>query len=37
MKFDVSRHWSENARLRKLLEDSDLEIDVMKEINTKKW
>lgn len=28
---------AENARLRKLLVDRDLEIDVMKEINTKKW
>ena len=28
---------SENARLRKLLVDRELEIDVMKEINAKKW
>ena len=28
---------SENARLRKLLVDRDLEIEVMKEINAKKW
>ena len=27
----------ENARLRKLLVDRDLEIEVMKEINVKKW
>ena len=27
----------ENARLRKLLVDRELEIDVMKEINAKKW
>ena len=27
----------ENARLRKLLVDRDLEIEVMKEINAKKW
>lgn len=27
----------ENARLRKLLVQRDLEIDVMKEINSKKW
>jgi len=28
---------AENARLRKLLVDRELEIDVMKEINSKKW
>lgn len=28
---------AENVRLRKLLVDRDLEIDVMKEINAKKW
>jgi putative transposase len=28
---------TENARLRKLLVDRELEIDVMKEINSKKW
>ena len=28
---------SENARLRKLLVDRDLEIEVMNEINAKKW
>lgn len=28
---------AENARLRKLLVDRELELDVMKEINTKKW
>jgi len=28
---------AENARLRKLLVDRDLEIEVMKEINAKKW
>ena len=28
---------AENARLRKLLVDRELEIDVMKEINAKKW
>jgi putative transposase len=28
---------SENARLKKLLVDRDLEIEVMKEINAKKW
>jgi len=28
---------AENARLRKLLVERDLEIDVMKEINAKKW
>lgn len=28
---------AENARLRKLLVDRDLEIEVMKEINRKKW
>jgi len=28
---------TENARLRKLLVDRELEIDVMKEINAKKW
>ena len=27
----------ENARLRKLLVDRDLEIEVMREINAKKW
>lgn len=27
----------ENLRLRKLLSDRDLEIEVMKEINAKKW
>lgn len=27
----------ENLRLRKLLVDRDLELDVMKEINSKKW
>lgn len=27
----------ENARLKKLLAERDLEIDVMKEINAKKW
>ncbi|WP_313622772.1 transposase [Achromobacter sp.] len=27
----------ENARLRKMLVDRDLEIEVMKEINAKKW
>jgi putative transposase len=27
----------ENARLKKLLAERDLEIEVMKEINTKKW
>ena len=28
---------AENTRLRKLLVDRDLEIEVMKEINRKKW
>jgi putative transposase len=28
---------AENVRLRKLLVDRDLEIEVMKEINAKKW
>ena len=28
---------AENARLRKLLVERDLEIEVMKEINAKKW
>ena len=28
---------SENARLKKLLVDRDLEIEVMKETNAKKW
>jgi putative transposase len=28
---------AENARLKKLLDDRDLEIEVMKEINAKKW
>ena len=28
---------SENARLKKLLAERDLEIEVMKEINAKKW
>lgn len=28
---------AENARLKKLLVDRDLEIEVMKEINAKKW
>ena len=28
---------AENFRLRKLLVDRDLEIEVMKEINAKKW
>ena len=28
---------SENARLKKLLVERDLEIEVMKEINAKKW
>ena len=27
----------ENARLRKLLVDRDLEIEVMREVNAKKW
>jgi len=27
----------ENARLKKLLAERDLEIEVMKEINAKKW
>ena len=27
----------ENLRLRKMLVDRDLELEVMKEINTKKW
>ena len=28
---------SENARLKKLVAERDLEIEVMKEINSKKW
>ena len=28
---------SENARLKKLLAERDLEVEVMKEINAKKW
>ena len=28
---------AENARLKKMLVDRDLEIEVMKEINAKKW
>ena len=28
---------SENARLKKILADRDLELDVMREINRKKW
>lgn len=28
---------AENSRLKKLLDDRDLEIEVMKEINAKKW
>jgi putative transposase len=28
---------AENARLKKLLVDRDLETEVMKEINAKKW
>jgi hypothetical protein len=28
---------SENARLKKLVAERDLEIEVMKEINAKKW
>ena len=28
---------AENARLKKLVAERDLEIDVMKEINAKKW
>lgn len=28
---------SENAKLKKLLAERDLELDVMKEINRKKW
>ncbi len=28
---------SENARLKKLLAERDLEIEVMKEVNAKKW
>jgi Transposase len=27
----------ENARLKKIVADRDLELDVMKEINRKKW
>ncbi|SIT38633.1 Insertion element ISR1 uncharacterized 10 kDa protein A3 (fragment) [Paraburkholderia piptadeniae] len=27
----------ENARLKKVLAERDLELDVMKEINAKKW
>ncbi len=27
----------ENARLKKMLAERDLELDVMKEINAKKW
>jgi putative transposase len=34
---EVQRLTKENARLRKLLADRDVEIDVLKEINAKKW
>ena len=37
---DVKRLWTleaENARLKKLLAERDLDISVLKEINAKKW
>lgn len=34
---DFKRLEQENARLKKLLAERDLEIEVMKEINAKKW
>jgi putative transposase len=34
---DYKRLEQENARLKKLLAERDLEIEVMKEINAKKW
>jgi len=34
---DLKRLEQENARLKKILAERDLEIDVMKEINAKKW
>ena len=34
---DLKRLEQENGRLKKLLAERDLEIEVMKEINTKKW
>lgn len=34
---DLKRLEQENARLKKLLAERDLEIEVMKEITSKKW
>ena len=34
---DLKRLEQENSRLKKLLAERDLEIEVMKEINAKKW
>jgi len=34
---DLKRLEQENARLKKILAERDLEIEVMKEINAKKW
>jgi transposase-like protein len=34
---DYKRLEQENARLKKILAERDLEIEVMKEINAKKW
>jgi len=34
---DYKRLEQENARLKKLLAERDLEIEVMKEVNAKKW
>jgi putative transposase len=34
---DLKRLEQENGRLKKLLAERDLEIEVMKEINAKKW
>ena len=34
---ELKRMMQENARLKKLVAERDLEIEVMKEINAKKW
>ncbi len=34
---ELKRFKDENARLKKLLAERDLEVEVMKEIQTKKW
>ncbi|MCO6466303.1 MAG: transposase [Bradyrhizobiaceae bacterium] len=34
---ELKRMMQENARLKKLVAERDLEIEIMKEINAKKW